>query len=197
MWSCELAMAPQADPVWQQIEAWFHRLDGQAGNIRIGDPWRREPYINRLQAASTATFSDGTSFSDGTGFAEGYLPPFCTAYAAASKGASFITLAGLPASLSAAVTRGDPFEIRPNGIAAEFPHFYQFMHDNGTDSQGRAGVEIRPRLRAGIAAGDMIVLKDATCVMHIADDSQGRATVGLPRIGALSFSLIEALDLVP
>ena len=197
IWSCQLTMAVRPDPTWQEIEAFFHRLDGQVGNIRIGDPWRRKPWHNRNLAATITGFSDGTEFSDGTGFADGFLPPFCTAYAAASRGASFVVLAGLPASVSSALMRGDLIEHRPNGIHAEFPALYEVMHGNATDSSGRAGVEIRPRLHAGVAAGDQFVLQDATTVMHIADDSQGAAEIGLPAIGSIGFSLIEALDLVP
>jgi len=193
LWQCQLSMAVQADPDWQEIEAFFHRLDGQSGALRIGDPFRRRPWYNRnLRAPQT-----GFSFDDDEGFADGYLPPFVTAYAAATRGASFVTMAGFPVSIAAALTRGDLFEHRPNGIAAAYPLLYEVMHGNATDVSGRAGVEIRPRLRIGMAAGDQIVLEDATTVMRMTDDSQGVAEVGLPAVGSIGFSLTEALDLVP
>lgn len=197
LWQCQLSMAVQADPDWQEIEAFFHRLDGQSGAIRIGDPFRRRPWYNRNLAATQTIFSDGTTFTDGTGFADGYLPPFVTAYATAAKGASFVTMAGFPASIAAALTRGDIFEHRPNGIAAQYPLLYEVMHGNATNSSGQAGVEIRPRLRFGVAVGDQFVLQDATTVMRMIDDGQGVAEVGLAAHGSIGFSLVEALDLVP
>jgi hypothetical protein len=197
LWRADLTMTEQEDPDRQEIEAFFHRLDGQAGAIRIGDPTRRTPWYNRNVAATRRTFSDGTSFTDGTGFADGLLPPFVTALEAATKGASFVKMAGFPASVANALTRGDLFEHRPNGIHAGFPCLYEIMHGNSTDAAGQAGVEIRPRLRAGIAAGDQIVFDEPTTVMRLADDNQGEIEVTPPVIGNGSFVLAEALDMVP
>jgi len=197
IWTCEFTMTQQQDPDRQQIEAFFHRLDGQAGLLRMGDPSRLDFWYNRSLIGTRRTFTDGTSFTDGTGFADGLMPPTAYVAAVASKGDSFIEFGGLLASTAQALTRGDVFEIAPNGIRALFPHFYEIMHGNDTDANGCAGVEIRPRLRQGIAVGDQVIFSYACSVFRMIDDSQAVIEVTPPVVGNLGFSLVEALDQVP
>src|SRR5882724_9576112 len=158
IWMPKLTATMQEQSVWPQIDAFFSRLGGQAGLIRIGDASRLQPRFNRELIAASATWSDGSTFTDGSGFLSGLLPPTCFLYAAAARGDRSVVIGGLPVSTSRALSRGDLFEVRPNGIASATPNLYQVMVDGSTDSSGNAGVEIRPALRQGLAAGDMVVL---------------------------------------
>ncbi|MGY4288897.1 hypothetical protein ACVWXO_008117 [Bradyrhizobium sp. LM2.7] len=127
------------------------------------------------------------------------LPTGCcpsTAYIvqARSHGDSNIVIGGLPASTASALQRGDLLEVRPNGVAADFPHLYEVMVDGATDAGGNTGVEVRPRLRRGIAVGDMVQLAYPSSVFHLSDDSQGEIELSAPNFANHGFSLVEAIE---
>ncbi|XUM25112.1 hypothetical protein ACRAVF_33805 (plasmid) [Bradyrhizobium oligotrophicum S58] len=185
-----------ADSSWRAVGAFFARLGGQAGLMRISDPSRLQPRYNMELIAAATGFSDGALFSDGAGFADGLLPP--TVYAAADRaaGSTDVVLGGFPASTLAVLQRGDLLEIRPNGIPADFPHLYQVMVDGDADSSGMTGVEIRPRLRRGIASGDMVVLAYPSSVFHLVDDTQGDIEITVPVVANFGFALVEAIERV-
>lgn len=196
LWMPKLTVAQIVGDGWQARSAFFSRLGGQAGLLRISDPARIAPQYNTAHAASVAFFSDGSSFDDGSGFVNGLLPPSCVVAAAADRGDNSVIIGGLPVSITAALRRGDLFEIRPNGMPADFPHLYEVMVDGSTDANGKAGVEIRPRLRRAIAAGDMVVLSYPTSVFHLIDDTQGEMELSAPNFANHGFSLIEAIERV-
>lgn len=183
--------------VWREMGAFFSRLGGQSGLLRIGDFSRGKPVYNVNRAGGVSTWSDGTLFSDGYGFVSGLLPPTCFLAASASRGDIDVMIGGLPASIADALHRGDLFEVRPNGIPSASPNLYQVMVTGSTDPSGRTGVEIRPPLRMDLAAGDMVVLNDPTSVFHLVDDSQGDMEISAPIKADFGFSLIEAMDQVP
>lgn len=195
LWVCELSMTPQEDPERQEIAAFFSRLDGQAGIVRISDVSRLRPWYDRNLAATSERFSDNSIFTDGTAFEAGYLPPDVYVYAAADRGDNYIQLAGFPASVANAMRRGDIFQIKPNGIPGTVPHLYEAQFTSATDASGRVGLEIRPRLRAGVAAGDQVSLRYPSTVFRLVDDDQGAFTITPPVRGDMGFALIEALDL--
>lgn len=190
----KLTVSTQDVDTWPAMDAFFSRLGGQAGLLRIGDPSRQQPQYNIALAASVALFSDGSSFTDGSGFLSGLLPATCLIGAAASRGDKYAVIAGLPASTSRALRRGDLFEVRPNGIASVCPNLYQVMVDGSTDASGNVGVEIRPPLRMDLSAGDMVVLQNPTSVFHLVDDSQAEMTITAPVLADFGFSLIEAIE---
>lgn len=190
----KLTVTTQDVDTWPAMDAFFSRLGGQAGLLRIGDVSRLTPQYNRSLAASVSLFSDGTSFTDGTGFVSGLLPSTCFIGAAASRGDKYAVISGLPASISRAMRRGDLFEVRPNGIASVCPNLYQVMVDGSTDTSGNVGVEIRPGLRMDLADGDMVVLNTPTSVFHLIDDSQAEMTITPPLLSDFGFSLIEAIE---
>jgi hypothetical protein len=92
---------------------------------------------------------------------------------------------------------GDLLQIKPNGIPGTVPHLYKVMYGGNSDSSGQIGVEIEPMLRADIAAGDTVGLRNASTLFRLVDDSQGDVEMGADGIGSLGLSFIEALDLVP
>lgn len=194
VWMPKLTVAQIVGDGWQERSAFFSRLGGQAGLIRISDPSRVAPQYNTAISPSQQSWSDGTTFSDGSQFSSGLLPPSGYIVTAAARGENAVQIGGLPASTARVLRRGDLFEIRPNGIATAVPHLYEVMVDGATDSSGRAGVEIRPRLRADIAAGDMVVLSYPTSVFHLIDDSQGEIELDAPNFANHGFSLIEAIE---
>lgn len=190
----KLTVTTQDEDVWPAMDAFFSRLGGQAGLLRIGDASRLQPRFNRESASSVATFSDGSTFTDGSGFLSGLMPATCILAAAASRGDISVTIGGLPVSTPRALSRGDLFEVRPNGIASATPNLYQVMVDSATNASGQAGVEIRPPLRQGLAVGDMVVLSYPTSVFHLIDDQQAEMEITPPMLANFGFSLIEAIE---
>lgn len=190
-------MAPELGPVLQDVDAFFTRLRGRSGLVRMPHITRLRTWHDRNLIATKSRFSDGSTFSDGTEFVDGELPPEVQVYSGALKGADYIVLSGFPASLENALRRGDYLEIKPNGVRASFPHLYKAMFGGNTDASGRIGIQIEPRLRQGVNAGDTVSLRAASTIFRMTDDSQfdfqdsgaGQANGG--------GSLIEALDLVP
>lgn len=193
MWMPKFTVGVQNEDVWPAMDAFFSRLGGQAGLIRVGDATRLQPQYNRALAGSQP-WSDGTTFTDGTGFLDGLLPSSGYVVSPASRGSRAVVIGGLLPSLAPALRRGDLFEIRPNGIPADHPHLYQVMVDGPSNASGQTGLEIMPPLRADIAAGDMIVLDHPTSVFHLVDDTQAEMEITAPLLANYGFSLIEAIE---
>lgn len=193
----KLTVAQIVGDGWQERSAFFSRLGGQAGLLRMSDPARVAPQFNTSVAQSLQPWSDGSTFNDGSQWQSGLVPPTAFVAAATSRGSLALQLGGLMASTSRVLRRGDLIEIRPNGMPAMFPHLYEVMVNGSTDATGKTGVEIRPRLRADIAAGDMAVLAWPTSVFRLIDDSQGDIELDAPNFANHGFSLVEALDQVP
>lgn len=194
VWTYDIVMAPQTRVLWQKMAALITSLDGQAGLVRIADVQRLVPQYDRAVVASSAAFSDATLFTDGTGWESGLLPPTVHLTAAADRGADFVVIGGLPVSTAAVLRRGDLFEIRPNGIAGTVPHLYMATIDGPTNAAGATGVKIRPRLRAGVAAGDMVVLRNPMGLFRLADEDQGALEVDIAGLGNFGLKLFEAIN---
>lgn len=194
IWVCKMTISEQEwDGRGQAMSAFFSRLDGQAGLMRIGHVARLIPQWDRVTATTVQPWSDGTFFDDGTGWESGTLPPLVHVAEAASRGARYIVVGGLPVSSSRVLRRGDLFEIRPNGVASESPNLYEVQFDAPTNSSGATGIEIRPALRQSIAAGDTIVLRNPTSVFRVVDDDQGAVEVTPPMRSNFGFTLVEAI----
>ncbi len=71
------------------------------------------------------------------------------------------------------------------------------MFSCGSDANGRVGIEISPRLRTGIAVGDVASLRYASTVFRFVDDTQAEIQMSTDVMGSFGFSLVEALDQVP
>ncbi len=197
MFVTDVTMAPNRDPDLQDMDALFTRLRGRSNALRIADSLRLAPWYDRSIDPEVATWSDSSLFTDGSGFANGFLPPEVYVYSAAAKGSNYIVLGGFPVSITAVLRAGDPFEIKPSGVPAEFPHRYKAMFSSSSDASGRLGVSIEPRLRAGVAAGDPVSLRYASSVFRLADDTQADISGTGGGVGNFGFSLVEALDLIP
>lgn len=194
LWTAKMTMATQEwDVDGQAMSAFFDRLGGQGGLMRIGDPARRKPLRDRGIAVASESWSDATLFSDGTGWESGMLSPTVHLDAAASSGDTHIVVAGLPVSEAAVLRAGDLIELRAGGVASVTPNLYTLVRDAPTDETGATALEIRPPLRQGFAEGDMVVLSDPKSVFRLIDDGQGAAELSLPRHSAMGFSLIEAI----
>lgn len=194
IWVATITLAPQDwDAAGQWMAAFFSRLDGQAGLMRFGDPARRKPQFNRLTPGGSQAWSDSTFFNDGTGWASGLVPEVAYAAAAAKRGDNYLQIGGLQVSTSRVLRRGDLFELRPNGIATETPNLYEVQFDGTTNASGATGIEIRPRLRQDIAAGDMVVLTEPRSVFRLVDDDQGAPELGREVIADIAFNLVEAI----
>jgi hypothetical protein len=190
-------MRPDLGPILQDVDAFFSQLRGRAGVVRMSNGQRLRPWYDRSLTPGVATWSDGSTFTDGTGFASGYLPPEIYLTATALKGARTVTLGGLPVSTSSVIRRGDLLQIKPNGIPGTVPHLYKVMVGGGTNSSGQIGVAIEPALRAGVAAGDVVSLRNASTLFRMTDDSQFEIEETSSQMGNVGGTLVEALDLIP
>lgn len=157
------------------------------------DSFRLKPQYNEETEPTIGTFSDGTLFSDGTGFSEGVVPPFIGVEEAAAAGSKFIKVNGLPESISGIFKPGDLIEVLPNGQQTEFGHLYEVVQQANSDADGKSGFEIRPRLRAAIAAGDQIKTLNPSSVFRLAGDQEGIVNRAIPDIGRLGLTLVEKL----
>lgn len=191
-WVCSITLPKRTSDIWMPMSAFFSRTDGRAGLIRIGDPARLRLQYDREVATGSVPFSDGTFFADDSGWEDGPLPATLTIAAAASRGDNSVVLGGLPVSRSRILRRGDLFEVMPAGIQTAFPNLYEAMADCDSDSAGKTGVEIRPRLRMDLAVIDVVSVRGATSVFQCVDDDQGKVSVSAPLFGEMTFSLIEA-----
>jgi hypothetical protein len=194
IWTPQFSATIAEKYLWQKVSAFFSRLGGQAGLIRMGHGLRLRPQYNRASTAGSETWSDGSLFTDGTGFVSGLLPPTAYVLTAVARGDMTIQIGGLPANVTDALRRGDLLEFRPNGIADACPRLHEVMVNGSTDSDGQTGVEIRPPLRSALAAGDMVVLENPLSVFHLVDDQQGDIEMTVASQGTFGFSLVEALE---
>lgn len=193
LYMSKITFREMRDPLLQDIDAFFKRARGRANAIRIAHGTRLRTYYDRNIIPTTSGFR----FVDGTGFAAGYLPPEVYVATAAARGARYLVLGGFPVSTANVLRQDDPFEIKPNGIPAVHPHRYTAAFGGSSDATGRVGIEIEPGLRAGVAAGDTVALRNAASVFRMIGDDQFETEYTGGGLGTIGGSLIEALELVP
>jgi len=203
-WVAELTYPPQEEADWRYWDGFLAGRDGMTGKLRAYDPARRQPRYNSVVTTTTENWDDATTWDDGTGWESGTLPPYVSAGEAAQRGETDLLLqfpgpsndsppvSGYE-SLSAVLRSGDLFEIRPNGVPADYGHLYVVTGTGNTDASGQTRVTFRPGLRAGVATGDMVVLTDPMTVFRLASDDVGDMTVDTAQHAALGLSLIEVL----
>jgi len=185
------AYPPKSNVRGREVSGLIARLRGMRGRVRMYDPLRRIPAYNMKVLVTEHGFSDGTPWSDGTGWKDGFLPPMVSAAALGRRGDRSLVLGGFPASTSAVLTMGDLFEVRPNGQFASHGHLYIVTHVAHSDGNGETRVQFEPGLRAGVAAGDQIVLRDPTTVFQLASDAEGRAARDVNGHWRMGATLIE------
>jgi hypothetical protein len=167
------------------------RLRGMRGRVRMRDPLRRLPAFNLKVLQSQEDFSDGTNWDDGTGWVEGFLPSFVTVLAPASRGDRSLLLGGFPASTPEVLTMGDLGEVRPNGVMCSHAHLYETTFVSASDADGHTLWQFEPGLRAGVAAGDQLVLRDPMTVFQLASDAEGRASRDVHGHWRMGLTLVE------
>lgn len=195
VFEAEFTQKPEVGPTkWQGKSAFFARLEGTSNLLRIGDPLRCLPEYNRqrLNIPADEPFSDDTYFTDGYGWAgDGMVPEFAYLTATARRGDSSVVIGGLPENMPGPfLSRGDLFEIRPNGIPSLTGMLYEIVVPAGTDSEGKAGVEIRPRLRQNVAISDQVVFFYPKTVMRLTDPRSASISREANR-GSFGFTCME------
>jgi hypothetical protein len=182
----------RADEVsWRDWQGFMTRLRGTSGLLRIVDYYRMRPAYDLRNAPAGANWAGGGTWSDGSQWSDAALPPYATLDEAAHADDDSIVLRGLPASTDQVLSPADLIEGRPNGIPTNFGNLYEVVHCSRSNADGKARVYIQPGLRQDFAAGDMMVLREPTCVFRLADKSQGIVTRTHGGIGNLGFKLIE------
>lgn len=193
-WLADLQLPVKRNAEGREIEGRIARLVGIRGLIRMPDYHRLRPgYDLEVDASVGEAFSDGSLFSDGTGFEQGFLPPFVTLAEAARAGATSFVLTFPAAFVSTAriLRIGDLMEACPNGQRAPFGHLYEAVDDCRTNAAGQVRVYFEPGLRAGLAAGDMIRLRECASVFRLAKDDEGVMTRALGGRFSGGLSLVE------
>jgi hypothetical protein len=160
-------------PSYREARARIIRLRGTAGKVRLFDPTNYRPYRNLVTAATKSNWSDGSTFSDGSQWVSGYLPPVITVDEAAEAGAESVVVRGLPASISAVMRMGDPFEGIPGTVRPEWSEYHSVVEDATSNASGKTRLYFQPTLRGALNAGDPIRLKYPTAVFALLDDKQG------------------------
>lgn len=179
---------------WQDKEAFFSRLDGEAGLFRLFDSLKCQPHFNRNNFPAGLTWSTALAWSDNaTWVSNALIPPTAVLASAALRGAKYLELSGLPASKTGALMPGDLIELRPDGIATETSNLYMVVAAANTDTAGETTVEVRPRLRQGFAAADMVVLQNAKGVFQLSDGEQGQV-FREANVGSFGFTAVEYVD---
>ena len=187
-------MNPRVDTgLWRAMAGMIAQLGGTSGKLRVADVTRLSPQRDLESTLAQERWSDGTFFDDGTGWANGLLPPTVFVFGAASQGEDNLVIGGLPASSSRVLRRGDLFEIMPGGVFSTTPHLYMNMFDAPTDANGRTRVYISPRLRSGVAAGDMVVLHNPQTLFRLVSDEEGIMDITPPYVANFGLKLVEAV----
>jgi hypothetical protein len=171
LWVIEWTSPIRVDREWQEMQALLSKVAGQSGLVRMGDPRRVRPLLNRQ--------------------VPGTLPSLVTVGEAEAAESDSLLISGLPANLSPALHAGDLFEIRPDGTPALHGHLYEVHTDADTDENGETRVTLtRPLLRA-VADGAQVVLEQPTTLLRMSDDQQGIAEYMLGAGASISFSAVE------
>lgn len=177
---------------WMAASAFFSRLAGIKGYVRMFDPKRPRPGRD-MPLSLDVPWSDDTFFGDGTGWGGSTMPPFVSLDESADAGDDSVVLAGLPPSVDSCLWAGDVMEFRPNGIHAPHGMFHEVAYDAPTNVAGKTRAYLNPPLRKGLALGDMAVLQWATSVFRAIDDDQGIINHMAGGTGTTGFALIEVL----
>jgi hypothetical protein len=195
IWTVQASYKSERGPsAWARKGAFFARLDGEAGLLRMADPLRCQPALNLRLKLPQEPWRDSTLFSDTTGWLNaGMVPPTAEIAAPAAMGDVDLVIKGLPPSTDEVLAPGDLVEVRPNGIATATGNLYEVVRGSASNAQGVAGVEVRPRLRQSFAVGDMAVLQHAQGVFRLADTDAGRMFREAAK-GTFAFAAQEHVD---
>jgi hypothetical protein len=193
-WMANLTFPALRPEQWRPLTAFMSRLRGITGMVRMVDYHRMKPAIEQFGGpAAQQLWADGRPWSDGSLWSAGVLPPYVVAGEAAPEGADSLVLRDLPAGLAGCLQMGDLVEVRPNGIPAVHGFLHEVVADSSTDASGRTRIYVEPGLRAGVAAGDMVVLHYPTSVFTLSTDDQGIVNRGLTSRGTLGLALHEVM----
>lgn len=192
-WTAQIDFAAMNDDLWRDLESFIALLDGQRNRVMLYDPSRERPLGNGFGSAVTYSWEyNGTPYAweyDGTSYLwQAGAKTSVWLASAAVRGADKITLAGLTASTSRAVKKGDLFGLGGN--------IYMAVTDANSDSSGEALVSIRPRLRKPAAALATVRVDKPRGRFTLASSEAFDMSVESGKIArGASLSLIEVPDL--
>ena len=185
-WRCDLSFDSRNRATAARLDAILASLDGSGQEVLLFDFRRVVPRgaAALMTGDVTTTFDDGTEFDDATDFADGTVATAPRVLFAAGAGADVVTSAGW-APREHALLAGDYV-----GISGRL---YMVCNDARASAGGVVDFQLRPRLRAPVAAETVIVTDRPTARFRLADNSQGgnRTQVGL--FSSYSISLLESL----
>jgi hypothetical protein len=180
-------------PSWRDWQGFITRLRGTSGLLRVVDYYRQRPAYDEAIPGAPSQWSNGSLWNDGASWTQGALPPFLTLAEPVRANEDSIVVQGLPANTDEVLRPADPIELRPDGVATPYGNYYEVVHCARSNADGKARVYIQPPARENFAAGDMAVVREASCVFRLSDSDQGIVTRSMGNVGNLGFKLIEEL----
>lgn len=186
LWVAELQFENITREEAGQIEALLARIDGPLGAVRLPDFFHRDPLggvlLNDTEYLNEGgqPWHDGATFDDGSGFKDAGGTEIDDAAAA---GAETLNLRGFYSSVGG-LKAGDRFSIGADRM-------HMICADSAIDSEGRATVTIRPRLRAAVTKRTAVTFFSPTCKMRLISDDEGRFSSTDARYRTLALRFIE------
>lgn len=173
-WACEMTFVVQDEDEWNEIEAFIDKIDGAGGFVYLHDPAHVNP-----RGSTTGNYPSDTTAAVKT---------------AAPRGSTTITLKELGVSATNALRKNDFFSIvhAASGVSL----LYKCVDDITTDANGEAAVTIRPRLRAPVAANDVVQFLRPKSPFRLVEDNNGAVQRRYPVLGDVVLQFIETPEIV-
>lgn len=182
--------AHDGEVTWRDWQGFVTRLRGTVGRVRMVDYYRMRPRFDAGNVSDGA-WAGGAMWSDGQPWKVGGLPPYVTFADPVREGDDTAVLKGLPPSTEMVLSINDLCEGRPNGIPTPYGNLYELVTTVRSNSSGQARIYVQPGFRQRFAAGDMMVLREPTCVFRLADKDQGIVRRSMGNVGSLALKLVE------
>jgi hypothetical protein len=191
VWVASITFATMDEDLWRELSAFISSLDGQRHFLTIYDPSRTKARGAGLVFDNSYQLDFGGNpygFTfNGNSYGLTFTSTRLTLDTAAARGADTVTVKGLVPSTTGALKADDMFEIGGN--------LHRVLFDANSDADGKATVDIRPRLRKPHAANDGLNFKDARGRFILGDAQGYDQTVEPPLlVRGATLTLIEAPD---
>jgi hypothetical protein len=189
VWRASVQFPDFKQEEWRELSSFVSMLFDSKTPVLIFDPVRQTP-LGRWSNASTSTsgepWGDDTPWGDGTLWKSGGYFNGCVVAQNTEARRDSVLISGFVANEARAAVAGDVIGI--NGF------LYEVASTTGSDDDGKARVNIRPRLREGVLIGDPVTAKRATGSFYIETSADFTLTRNsFTHRGAAALSFIEAL----
>lgn len=193
---CKMVLPPMRGPKWREISGFLASLRGPNKTVRLVDYHRMRCGYDVAVTPTVANWSDDSTWNDGSGWSHGFLPPFVTVdeAAVAARDSLVVRFPSDYVNLENVFRPGDLVEVRPNGSKSWFAHLYEISRTSRLGPDARTRIYFEPGLRAGVRAGDMLVLRYPASVFKLAHGQDATINRTAPgNIGTVGLTFRECL----